>query len=146
MENATLKRNIPHLNQVILALAPAFEARDDAPGTFDLLRHARAVRPILPVYDGASLHTIYRDPHVNHAFRAWHDDCHLREGGHDFSPAGEARACELQCRDILKFWPQAPAAWLKIIRAEVTGQVEYFERHGVFPVDQAAFINSILEQ
>lgn len=139
-----LRHYIPDLNRAILLLAPSHEPRADAPGSFDLLRHARAVRLILPVFDGASEHTIYRDPKVNHAFRAWHDACHLREGGYDFSPAGEAQACALQCRDILNLWPQAPRALLRIVEAEVTGQVEYFVRHGQFPADQEAFINSLL--
>jgi len=47
------------------------------------------------VYSGASERTIYGDPEVNYAFRAWHDWCHWR-GRYDFSYEGERAACAMQ--------------------------------------------------
>lgn len=129
----------PAFNACILALAPVHTARSVAPSTFlDLVR----CRDLI-VWDGASDHSIYGDPRVNHAFRAWHDTCHLL-GGHDFTLRGEHDAAELQIRQMLGLYPRAPKLWLGIIRAEVTGQAEFFARTGAFPVNQAAFVADYL--
>jgi hypothetical protein len=99
----------------------------------------------LVVFDGASDHTIYKCPRVNHAFRAWHDAQHIvqRVG---FDLAGERAACEGQIRELLARYPSAPREVIALIRAEVIGQAEHFAAFGEFPVDQAAFITTYLEQ
>ena len=129
----------PCFNRLVLEMAPAFEAKAIAPSTFAELRSS----PRLIVWEGASDQTIYGDANVNHAFRAWHDSCHLI-GGFDFTLAGERQAAELQIRQVLQRYPQAPRQWLDIIRAEVTAQAEYLEANGEFPADQLAFMRSIL--
>jgi hypothetical protein len=122
------------LNQAILALAPPFEARPIAPaGLADL-----TALPHMIVWDGASDATIYGDARVNHAFRAWHDACHV-DGQFPLTLAGERAACEFQIGTLLKRFPLAPARWLHIIRAEIVGQAEHYAVHGEFPADQAAF-------
>lgn len=132
---------IPELNRIVLEMAPAHIARPEAPSTFAELMRA-GVNP-LPVWDGASDATIYGDARVNHAARAWHDSAHVR-GLFDWTPEGEAQACELQCRDILLCYPQAPKLWLDTLRAEVNGQVQFFTTTGVFPSDQKALVVEIL--
>lgn len=123
------------LNQAIMALAPTYEAKSFAPGTFrELMACERRV-----VWDGASDATIYADPRVNHAFRAWHDAEHVR-GQFEFSLTGERATCDAQIRGLLARFPRAPFFALQVIRAEITGQAEYFAAHGAFPADQAAFI------
>lgn len=131
---------IPELNRVVLALAPQHVARSHAPASFDELMRAGAP---LPVWEGASGDTIWGDARVNHAFRAWHDDAH-RRGLCDFSIDGEARACEIQCRDILAAYPRAPQLWLDTMRAEVNGQVQFFVTNGAFPIDQTGLVRAIL--
>jgi hypothetical protein len=34
--------------------------------------------------------------------------------------------------------------WRRILHAEIIGQREYFDRHGVFPHDQRAFVSAYL--
>ena len=91
------------------------------------------------VFDGASDATIYEDAAVNHAFRAWHDACHI-ERRLGFTLAAEREVCELQIVQALQRYPNIPARVLRLIRAEVTGQAEHFAVYGQFPIDQAAFI------
>jgi hypothetical protein len=130
---------IPALNSAVLELAPVFEARDVAPETFrDILPIRGAI-----VWSGASGQTIWADPQINHAFRAWHDRCHC-DGAHDFTFAGEAATCERQISELLALYPRAPAGWLAAIRAEVTGQAEFFAMTGSFPSDQYAFVQQAI--
>lgn len=110
------------LNQAILLLAPVFNVSDRAPSTFaDIMRQGDP----LTVWSGASDGTIYADPAVNWAFRAWHDATHIA-GRYDFTLAGETATCEAQ------------------IRAEIVGQAQYAAAHGHFPVDQAAFVQEAI--
>lgn len=125
---------IPEFNAAILAMAPSHIARPIAPSTYAELVQSPGI-----VWDGASDATIYGDARINHAFRAWHDHCHVL-GNHDFSLAGERAAADLQCAQLLALYPRAPSAWLRLIHAEVTGQVEYFAVNGVFPLDQLKFV------
>ena len=94
---------------------------------------------------GGSARTIYADPAVNYAFRAWHDWCHWN-GKHDLTDAGEVGACQMQCHqlyDAYGFNGQT-LRWTNIIKAEVIGQAEYFDRHYRFPDDQRLFVTHYL--
>jgi len=131
----------PAFNAAIISLAPSHTARPIAPSTYrQLVECGKFI-----VWDGASDATIYGDARVNHAFRAWHDSCHIL-GHHDFTLAGERAAADLQCAQLLAAYPRAPGRWLKLIHAEVTGQAEYFARHGIFPLDQLEFIAQYLSR
>lgn len=125
------------LNRAIIALAPPFEARSTAPDTLAEL----IVLPRMIVWDGASSDTIYGDARVNHAFRAWHDQCHI-DGRFPLTLEGEVAACEFQIRDMLRRFPSAPARLARAIRAEVIGQAEYFAAHGMFPANQLSFFTA----
>lgn len=120
------------LNRKILGFANKlrYTVKSYAPETFQELKASKTGSLI--VYDGASENTVYGDPKVNHAFRAWHDALHLSLNA-DFTSEGEYRVGIEQARlidsDIMA----------RIILAEVNGQVEYFERHGCFPANQLQF-------
>src|SRR5579872_538182 len=135
---------IPEFNRVVLELAPRFDARPVAPASFAELMALDMAAP-MPVRDGASHATVYADPVVNHAFRAWHDAAH-RAGGHDFTLEGERATREAQQRAVLAAYPRAPKSWLALLRAEVDAQAEHFTRTGAFPVNQAAFIREQMEE
>jgi hypothetical protein len=135
-----------NLQTAILSLAPRHHATPNVPE----LGVGNAPEQIafdadgtMLVFDGASEQTIYGDARVNHAFRAWHDAQHIRARA-GFTLAGERLACEMQCRDLQRAFPSVPESVLRLIRAEVIGQAEYFARHGAFPIDQAKFIEEYL--
>lgn len=127
------------LNRLILTMAPVeFDAAEFAPSTdVELFQHA-ATGAAVKVWSGASEATIYRDAHVNHAFRAWHDSCHIA-GWHSFTLAGERGVCERQIAQAREMFPGLPEWIVAAIRSEVVGQAEFYAINGFFPVDQAAF-------
>lgn len=133
----------PALNRVILELAPRHVARPSVPLFDAATPHERLAQLQTPsgllVWDGASDATIYADARVNHAFRAWHDACHIAAGV-GFTLSAERAACEAQLRSLLLAYPRAPRHWVQLIRAEIIGQAEHFATHGTFPVDQFAFV------
>jgi hypothetical protein len=138
------KLHIPDLNRLILSMAPrGFIASPRAPQTdTELFAYATTGAPTR-VWDGASEGTIYNDPRVNHAFRAWHDHCHVL-GRFPFTLAGETATCELQIAQARDAWPNMPEVIARAIRCEVIGQADYFAAHGYFPEDQAAFFRDYM--
>ena len=119
------------LRAVARAGTPPWDVSDRAPSTLaDVFGHFRACGRIL-VYAGASERTVFGDPSVNHAFRAWHDWCHIRTGlGFDVpSEVALARWQQSECSDALA----------RVVWVEVAEQAIHFERTGQFVVDQVAF-------
>jgi hypothetical protein len=100
----------------------------------------------LVVYAGGSQQTIYADPVVNHAFRAWHDWCHYT-GRHDLSFEGEVGVCKLQRRHLLELYGNSPQIerWSAIVNAEIIGQATFFDYHKRVPVDQRGFVEAYLK-
>jgi len=140
----------PSFNQAVLNitaqfLPQGFDVSLDAPSTYQRLKAHVARTGRLLVFGGASDRTIYGDPAVNHAFRAWHDFCHL-EGGFDTSFVGEVATCRLQTRQLLTKYGDSDRTWRwqKLVEAGIVGQARHFERHGRFPVDQVAFVQANL--
>jgi hypothetical protein len=123
------------LNSRIISLAPKHSVSDSAPYSFETLR---ANVGGLVVWAGASDNTIYGDRAVNWAFRAWHDSLHLKLGA-DFSETGERLVALEQARLI------GSDTMGHILMAEIVGQMEYFNKFGHFPVDQAAFMTNYLK-
>ena len=122
-----------------------YRVSDDAPDTYAKLRaHLDHTKQML-VWSGGSEYTIYADKEVNWAFRAWHDWCHYR-GAHPFTPEGERAVFEMQCSHLLLFYNDClqTRRWIRILRAEVIGQQEYFYRFGHYPLDQRAFVEAYL--
>lgn len=126
-------------------LPGGYDVSDVAPETYDeLIAHLDAGKRML-VYSGGSQRTIYGDPEVNYAFRAWHDWCHWR-GRHDFSHEGEGRACAMQGNHLVTVYGESSQTrrWRRILHAEIIGQREFFDAHDVFPDDQRAFVERYL--
>ncbi len=98
------------------------------------------------VYNGGCDGTIYADPEVNYAFRAWHDWCHWR-GGYDFSVCGETAVCAMQCLELLSQHGDGEQTrrWIAILRAEVVGQRLYYQRHKRYIDDQRGFVEAYLK-
>ena len=88
--------------------------------------------PSLVIWSGASSDTIYQDKAVNWAFRAVHDHLHL-ETGLGFSPDQEIELGRIQASkcdsDLIA----------DLIYIEVSGQAEYYLKHGKFVDDQVKF-------
>ena len=118
-------------------------AREHAPSDLQALRwavHALRIDPFgtymfIPVWSGASDRTIWSSPAANWRFRAWHDAQHL-ELRAEFDPAGERTVARLALRRTLGTYCR------RILWAEVWGQIEHFQRFGVFPTDQSAFVRA----
>lgn len=122
------------LNRAVLQLAPAFTVSDHAPSTFPGIIEAPGV-----IWSGGSDNTVYGDPHVNHAFRAWHDEVH-RKHGYDFSYMGECRTAWAQMQELRTRWPNVSPLALRIVFEDVIGQAAYKQYHGEFPADQYQFV------
>lgn len=140
------------LNAAIVEMAAStlpdgFVVAGEAPRTFVALKaHLDAGRRLV-VWSGGSQATIYADPRVNYAFRAWHDWCHWG-GNHDFSFSleGEIATCEMQCRQLVARFgdTERTRRWCDVIRAEIIGQGLYYRRHKRFPENQRAFVGEYL--
>ena len=139
-----------HFNAAVLTicnrvLPSGYDVSAAAPETYEeLIAHLDAGERMV-VYSGGSERTIYGDPEVNFAFRAWHDWCHWR-GRHDFSHMGERAACAMQADHVVTLYGDSPQTrrWRRILQAEIIGQREFFDRHGEFPEDQRAFVAAYL--
>lgn len=124
----------PALNRRILSLAPRHGVSDKAPGTFlDLM-----ASPGLVVWSGGSDKTIYGDPSVNWAFRAWHDSIHKALNA-PFTIEGEGLVAIEQARQI-------GGTFGDIVTLEINAQAEYFEKHGQFPNDQTTFMIEVMRR
>jgi len=140
-----------HFNAAVLTMCSrllpgGYDVSLAAPETYEeLIAHLDAGGRMV-VYSGGSERTIYGDPEVNFAFRAWHDWCHWR-GRHDFSHEGERAACAMQSEHLVTLYGESPQTlrWRYILQAEIIGQREYYDRHGEFPEDQRAFVAAYLE-
>ncbi len=133
--------NTAIMKMAALLLPDGFDVAGDAAHTFETLKAHLDAGGRLVVWSGGSQATVYGDPHVNYAFRAWHDWCHWR-GNHDFSLEGEVATCEMQCRQLIARFgdTERTRCWCDIIRAEIIGQGIYYHRHKRFPEDQRAFV------
>ncbi|WP_448191885.1 hypothetical protein [Azospirillum sp. sgz301742] len=142
----------PHFDFAVQAIAHrlnpcGFDVSDDAPQDYEAMLHLYNTTGRICVWSGASGRTIFGDPEVNYAFRAWHDWCHIK--AHlPFTTAGEHAAAALQCSHIKRFYGVSLRTqhWCQLVDAEVIGQRRYFERHHRFPVDQRAFDLTYIQQ
>lgn len=102
-----------HFNAAVLTICSrvlpgGYDVSDAAPETYEeLIAHLDAGGRML-VYSGGSEQTIYGDPEVNFAFRAWHDWCHW-QGRYDFSHEGEHAACAMQGEHLVTVYGESPA-------------------------------------
>lgn len=139
-----------HFNAAVLTICnrvlPAgYDVSNTAPETYEeLIAHLDAGKRMV-VHGGGSEQTIYGDPEVNFAFRAWHDWCHWR-GRHDFSHEGERAACAMQSEHLVTLYGESSQTrrWRRILQAEIIWQREFFDANGFFPEDQRAFVAAYL--
>lgn len=133
--------NVAVLRMAGLIFPKGFDIGPDAPQSLEALReHAKKTGRML-VYNWASDDTIFGDPEVNWAFRAWHDWTHLQVNG-AFDIPGEISVATRQIEDLTKVYGHGKQTdeFSKLIWAEVMGQVFYAGHHnGAFPNDQRAF-------
>jgi hypothetical protein len=141
LEPFNVDLNAAIMELAALMLPDGFDVAADAPQTFESLKAHLDARRRLVVWSGGSQATIYGELRVNYAFRAWHDWCHW-QGNHDFSLEGEIATCEMQCRQLKQRFDDAENVnrWCDIIRAEIVGQGQFYQRHKRFPDDQRGFV------
>lgn len=129
------------LNSVIELMADQidYEISDEGLGTYrELVDHMDAGKKLL-IYSGGSGSTIFADPSVNHAFRAWHDYTHYT-CGYDFSTVGEMFTCNQQITDIINvFGAEVAQECIPYLAVEIIGQRLYFKKYGGYISDQRAF-------
>ncbi len=122
-----------------------FDVSANAPDSLEsLTRHYQETGRLL-VWNGASDKTIFGDPEVNYAFRAWHDSKHIF-GQFAFNLEGETQAFFAQAKDIYALFGGGTIAngFVDILRAEIIGEFEYTEVRGGFPIDQIGFARDYL--
>lgn len=141
----------PPFNTAILEitrriLPRGFDVSLNAPSSYAELHQLLATGARLRVWAGASNQTIYGDPAINHAFRAWHDWSHWI-ARQPFTPRGERAVSATQCRHLLVDYGDNTHTrrWRLLIDAEVVGQNEYHARYQRFPTDQMRFVAAYLD-
>lgn len=134
----------PQLVEAIRKLAPRFIATAHAPNTYAGIKAQfetwqRTGAPV-EVWDGGSDKTIWPTPQANHAFRAFHDLMHFFSEA-PLTPEGE-RQVAAQTMRYLSIHCGHVLTWndYRCMYAEVVGQVQYEQKFGKFPEDQAAFV------
>jgi len=139
----------PTFNAAVLNIAATltggFSVSETAPATYEELVIQIEQLHRIVVWSGASDATIFGDPEVNYAFRAWHDWCHWH-GRLPFTFEGEQRVCEMHCAQLLSLYGDSDKTrrWCRIVEAEIIGQRLHFDRFGHFPSDQYDFVVAYL--
>ena len=126
----------PSLNELITAQASHinYVVSDHAPSTFKELNECLSTGNLV-VWAGASDKTIYGDPAINWAFRAWHDTLHFTHGL-DFSLAHEMAIAELHCCPILSDYDR------ELLWKDTAGQITEYNNNGEFIIEQAQFVTN----
>lgn len=119
--------------ETLTAGKPVIARASNLPASREELRQIVASGEPIPVWSGASDNTIWGSHELNWRFRAWHDAHHV-ELAAEFDAAGEYR---LAVHAVRLIHGEAEKA---ILWREIWGQVEYFTKHGFFPVDQVSFV------
>jgi hypothetical protein len=97
---------------------------------------------IIPVWEGGSGTTPYKDPNSNYRLRLWHDYLHL-ELDLDFSYESEEKVVSRHmtyCENV-----GLSALAKEILFIELAGQLRFHKSNGRFPYNQAAFIDAALQ-
>ncbi len=128
-----LEHRIIELARDIIAVPVADDPIADSLSDLSARVRREGEKLIIPVWRGASERTIWSSPSVNHVFRALHDSHHL-ELGLGFDLESERVLADHFVGLVSDSMDRA------IVRSEVWGQVEYFDRWGRFPDNQRAFV------
>lgn len=118
-----------------------YEMSEDAPSTYPELKALLDRGERLIVYSGGSDMTIFAEPEVNYAFRAWHDWCHWK-GQHLFTLFGEIGVYRMQQEQLIAKYGDTPQVrgWCKLLYAEVLGQFLYYYHHKDYIDNQKEFV------
>lgn len=120
---------IRYINHLILKEASSlrYTVKTDAPNTFKDLYNSTG----LVIWSGESDNTIFQDKTVNWAFRALHDNLHLKTliG---FTPEEEIELGRIQASKYTGIMAD-------LVYCEVAGQAEYYLKNGIFVKDQVQF-------
>lgn len=151
----TMKPMYPHLNTAVtmicnILMPEGFDTTADEYKTDSLekiYQYYRDEGRVL-VWTGASDNTIFGDPSVNHAFRAWHDYIHITKG-FAFNVQGERLAYLEHCKQIdlylsHRFNRLDRLHMFRMLDIEVNYQACHMQMWGEFPVDQRAFMKQHL--
>lgn len=122
------------LESIVMSLAPPHVVVDYSP-SWEELQALPAGAPI-PIWSGASEHTVWSSPAVNYAFRAWHDATHLRLG-RGFDRDSERAVAVAQVLEALAHGAGTLA--IAVLLCETELQQDLFYATGEFPQDQRAF-------
>lgn len=132
----------PEFNRVVLEMSKQVQyyVTDHEYKDFDDMKTSYLRDGYLLINRGNSENIIFGVPYVNHAFRAWHDYCHVRNNA-DFSVDGERLAFEQMVYDVIyKYGSTEQTHWFaRILDCEVNGQTGYFMKHNKFPDNQYEF-------
>lgn len=153
--DADFNRVVLHIVNVLMP--NGFDTTDngDEVNTLDKIKNYFNETGRVKVWTGASHATIFGYPHVNHAFRAWHDYVHIM-WNYEFTPEDELKVMRVQQNNLVDIltpmftegmWEGDKGVYtrdqvrkfVKYLEAEVQGQIEYEREHGQFPEDQRAF-------
>jgi hypothetical protein len=141
--NATYEATVLHIVDDVLAIP--YDVASIAPDTLQgVTNHWRLTGRLL-VWDGACDTTVFSAPSVNHAFRAFHDYCHV-QNQRAFNEHGERLACADQIqiiRDAIADQRKADIA-ARHCWADIVGIIEHRNTYGNFPTNQRAFIADYL--
>lgn len=102
--------------------------KSEAPSTTKELFNSSS----LVIWNGASDTTIFKDPIINYAFRAVHDKAHLITRL-PFTIDAEIELARIQASK------ESSDLMRELIYIEISGQAEYFKKHGHFPKNQIEF-------
>jgi len=130
-----------HLENFILNIAPLHYPCKEAPNTFEELKQVNKDKVLLlPVFSGGCANTIWSNPKVNHALRAWHDDIHL-EYDYDFSLYGEISTARKHIEVLRK---NHLGVFSNLFWCEIVGQVLYYNKHKKYVSNQREFVLLLL--
>lgn len=130
------------------ALGFGWYATDRAPSTYQQLRgafeHSRATGDPLPVSNLFCEDTIFTEPSVNVAFRAWHDYHHCILGlSFDLADEWELTLWHLDRLTEAGLGPDTREH--ELLRLDLLGQVILLGIAGRFPIQQGAFTRTCAE-
>lgn len=119
-----------------------YEESLSAPSTFEEVKTEwqlakKTTRPF-KVYSGASDRTIYDSPHVNWAFRFWHDYLHVF-GNRGMNFYDEAVIAKTHIEAVAAEFGESSLE-AKIIEADTYGQAVWYAVNGSYVEDQREFV------
>lgn len=144
------------LNNSVLAIVDilmpqGYQVTDDEKevDTFKKIWWRHHYTGLIRVWSGASDKTIFGDPKVNHAFRAWHDHTHI-VNKLSFKPEHEVAVCEIQKKQLRAYLRNGRGLYAEelvdLIDIEICGQLAYYQLTGNFVKDQRDFAIKMMQE